>query len=68
MRRQRSQLLMGEQRPSNLICVTYLSLAPEIDSGRLGEHRGGRGWGGSGVYAVQVGLQGKESINRSTAV
>lgn len=42
----RRQLLTGEQRPSNLICVTLLRLTRQINSGRLGKQgEGGRGEG-----------------------
>lgn len=56
MRRPRSRLLTGEQRPSNLICVTHLRSARQINSGRLGEQGGG-----VRVSLAAVQVQGKES-------
>lgn len=52
MRRLRRRLLTGEQRPSNLICVTLLGLARRINSWRLG--RQGGGWGSWATVQVRT--------------
>lgn len=68
MQRPRSRLLTGEQRPSNLIYVTVLRLAREINSGRLREQRGREG-GGEGELSRCAGAsKEKERCNKSTAV